>query len=60
MYSGVFEVVNPLSDFHNSKWQIEDGSRQSKQMHDDNGRISTQVFLRSLIMNMISDFHNLR
>ena len=49
-----------ITDFHNSKWRIQDDDRKTKK-HDNIGKnIFTQGFLGSLIMNPLPDFHNLK
>ena len=51
-------IMNPLSDFHNSKWRIQDGDRKTEKKHDDMVKICIQGVLGSLMMNPLSDFHN--
>ena len=31
-------IMNPLSDFHNSKWRIRDGDRKNEKKYDDIGK----------------------
>ena len=52
--------MNPLSECHNSKWQIQYVGRKKKKKSRRMVKIYTEGFLGSLIMNQLSDFYTLK